>query len=99
MFESILFVLFIALIIGVVFLVMRWRMRLSLKQSLKVETKRVLNLSDEALQKRIRQAEKIHGNKVLNGFIGLFLNKEYTEYKDKLMSLYKEEFASRVPLA
>lgn len=54
MFESILFVLFIALIIGVIFLVMRWRMNLSLKHSLKVETKRVPKLSDEALQKRIK---------------------------------------------
>lgn len=99
MFEGILFILIIAVIIAFVFWVMCWRVQLSFKQSLKTEQKRVAKLSDETLQKRIRQAEKIHGNKVLNGFIGLFLNKEYTEYKDKLMSLYKEEFASRVPLA
>ena len=95
MFEGILFVLFIALIIGVVFGVMRWRMNLSLKQSLKVETKRVPKLSDEALQKRIRKAEKVHNNKFLNGFIGLFFAEGYTEYKENLMRLYRDELSKR----
>lgn len=74
---------------------MCWRMRLSLKQSLKVETKRVPNLSDEALQKRIRKAKKVHNNKFLNGFISLFMDKDYAEYKEKLMQLYKEELTKR----
>ena len=62
MFENILFILLIAFIIMGVFMIMRGRMNRSLKYSLKMERKRVPKLSDEDLQKRIKQAEKVHNN-------------------------------------
>ena len=99
MFENILFILLIAFIIMGVFMIMRGRMNRSLKYSLKMERKRVPKLSDEDLEKRIKQAEKVHNNKFLNGFIGLFFNKEYAEYKENLMQLYKKELAKRSEFA
>lgn len=95
MFDIILFILMVAAIIFFITIIMRWRFKITLNSSLKHEARRVPKLSDETLQKRIRQAEKIHENKFLNGFIGLFLAKEYSEYKNKLMQLYKQELAKR----
>lgn len=95
MLEIILFILVIAAFIFFITIAMRWRFKLAINGSLKREAKRVPNLSNETLQKRIQQAEKVHENRFLNGFINLFLADEYTDYKNKLMRLYKEELAKR----
>ncbi|KAF1302539.1 hypothetical protein IV487_11045 [Enterococcus saccharolyticus] len=95
MFDAILAIVIIIVMLVVLRTIFNWRMKLALNQSIKHEEKRVPSLSDEALQKRISQAEKIHGNKFLNGFIGLFFAKGYTAYKEQLMQLYRQEATKR----
>ncbi|GGP15518.1 hypothetical protein [Oceanobacillus neutriphilus] len=98
MFDIILFICIVAVIVFFVATVTRRRFKLAINNSLEQEAKRVPKLSDEALQKRIRQASKVHENKLLNGFIGLFFAKGYEDYKDNLMGLYQQELAKRRPL-
>lgn len=87
--------IFVLITIVITIFVLRWRVKVGLESSVKHEARRMPKLSEEDIQKRIRQAEKVHGNRFLNGFINIFFAEGYFEYKDKLMRLYKEELAKR----
>lgn len=88
-------VLFFLIITVIIIFVLLWRVKIGLESSVKHEARRMPKLSEEDIEKRIRQAEKVHGNRFLNGFINIFFAEGYSEYKDKLMRLYKEELARR----
>lgn len=51
----------------------------------KKQSEKVRKVSNEALQKRIKKAEKIHNNKFLTWLYWLFMDKDYVEYKEKLV--------------
>lgn len=51
----------------------------------KKRSEKVRKVSNEALQKRIKKAEKIHNNKFLTWLYWLFMDKDYVEYKEKLV--------------
>lgn len=81
--------------VGVVIFLMRWRLRMVLRTSLKRQEKRVGKLSNNQLQKQYLQTVKMESNNVLSKIMFLFYANDYENFLTDSKEIYQREMQRR----